>query len=500
MAASKSGKRRYGRQDPTFAVVGDFDYSFGDAAIAFFERYGIRFTPYQKHELTLYLARDKNPTSIVDDYAGAIICISRPRQTGKSYAARFYALWEAMIEGKKVLYTAHNGDTTNEMFKALKAFLENNPDLYKQLKPGNEGIYNAPIRMGFYFQNGGQIELKTRTKSLSRGRSTEIIIIDEAQELTDAQLEALAPTDIASEFDSQMIAIGTPPGPECNGTVYKGWRDTAKEDDEQDDIWWLEWAIDYVPQDIFNVDLWYDYNPGMGWRITEKKMRAAAVKFKQNPEGFAREYLGYWAPGYSVKAAISLRMWEGCMVDEEYAASLKGVPSYGIKFSPDGARGSIAVCLKPNDNDDVPFVELIDSVPMSEGVSYFADFIEPRWKSAASIVIDGAANASTLVDMLKERKVPVKMVVKTPNAREYSDACSRFYNAVTEKKLHHAGYDDLTDSVIQCKRRPVGKSGAWGFAPIAEEVDATITDAAALAHYGAVTTTRKPGKKQKAGY
>ena len=158
------------------------------------------------------------------------------------------------------------------------------------------------------------------------------------------------------------------------------------------------------------------------------------------------------------------------------------------------------MCLKPKSKDDMPFVELIDNVPMSEGVSYFADFIEPRWKSASAVVIDGAANATTLVEMLKERKIPVKLVVKTPKAREYGDACSRFSNAVTEKKVTHAGYDELTDSVIQCKRRNVGASGCWGFDPIAPEVDSTIVDAAALAYWGAMTSKRQPGKKQKAGY
>jgi len=493
-------KKRYGRQEPTFAAVGDYDYTFGDDAVAFFEGYGIRFTPYQKQELSLYLARDENPDTQSDDFAGSVICISRPRQTGKSYAARFYALWEAMIEGKHVLYTAHNGDTTTEMFRALKTFLENNPELYAKLKPGNEGIYQAPVRMGFYFSNGGQIELKTRTKSLSRGRSTEIIIIDEAQELTDAQLEALAPTDIASEEDSQLIAIGTPPGPECNGTVYKGWRDTAREDNDSAEIWWLEWAIDYIPTDIFDVDLWYEYNPGMGWRITEKKMRAAAVKFKRNPDGFAREYLGYWSKGLSFKAVISERLWQACEIDEESASRVKGIPSYGVKFSPDGATGSISVCIRPTTKGGVPFVELVDNVDMSVGVSHFADFLAERWKKAAAITIDGAANASTLVEMLKERKVPVNAVVKTPSAKEYADACSRFNNAVIERKLEHAGYDDLTDSVIQCKRRPIGTSGGWGFAPVSDEIDATITDATALAYYGAVTSKRVPGRKMKVGY
>ena len=49
---------RRGRQEPTFEVVGAYDYSLGEDCIEFFARYGIKFTPYQKHELNLYCARE----------------------------------------------------------------------------------------------------------------------------------------------------------------------------------------------------------------------------------------------------------------------------------------------------------------------------------------------------------------------------------------------------------------------------------------------------------
>lgn len=492
-------KKRIGRQEPTFERIGAYDYSLGADCVSFFEGFGVKFTDYQKHELELYLARNYNDDFVGDEYAAATIGISRPRQTGKSYAARFYALWCAMVEGKKVLYSAHNTSTTMQMFKDIKDFLEANHSLYKHLK-ADGGVYNAPINMGLYFNNGGCISFSTRTKAGARGKSFEVIVIDEAQELTDAQLEALSPTSIASEEDSQMIALGTPPGPECLGTVYRDWYDTAHGGDDDSDIWWMEWAIPKVPPDIFDVDLWYTFNPGMGWRITEKKMRAEATKFKNNPEGFAREYLGYWAPRFAYHTVISFKKWDSCEISEDDANEIRGDVAYGVKFSPDGAVGSISVAIRPDDKTKPVLVELVETVDMSAGVSYFVDWLAPRLKKSLGVVIDGQSNAQLLVDYLKERKINTKNLTIRPNAKEYSDACSTFLNDVVEKRVAHCGYEELTESVTQCRRRPVGKGGAWGFEGLTPEIDTTIVDSAALAVYLARTSKRKPGRTMKVGF
>jgi len=495
-------KALYGKQEPTFQIVGEYDYSMAEVAVPFFERRGVRFTPYQKYELTLYFARVKADGE-TDDYAGSTICISRPRQTGKSFAARFYALWCAMIEGKSVLYTCQNGDTATAMFDELKKFIQDNKDIENTLLPKHKGIKEAPISRGFYFSNGGYILLRTRTESLNRGRSVDVIICDEAMYLTSEQLEAISATNVATDYDSQTIAIGSPSGPKhpVDG-MFRLWHDEAHAGEETDDpIWWLEWGIDYVPDDINDPDLWYTYNPAMGYRITEKKMRNKAKELKSKPESFAREFLGYWSILLTAKSAISESQWKRCAISPEDAAELRGTPTYAVKFSPDGAVGSIAVCLRADDDTKPLFVELVENVDMSVGVSFFADWVEARYKQSSKVVIDGAANSATLIQMLKDRKVPVKKYIMTPTASQMASACSTFYNDIQEKSVTHAGHSELTESVLQCKKRKIGNSGGWGFQGVTEDVDASITEAAALAVYGAtITKPKKKRKRRKVGY
>ena len=172
---------RRGSQVPTFSTVGDWAYSDGDYAAKMFADYGVRFYESQKYELQVFLARDEN-----DDFAARTICIAKPRQNGKSFAARFYAIWMAAIEGKNVLFSAHHGDTVRKMFKAIRSFVEDNHDFYTMLKPNRRGIYAAKGSEGIYFvdddgNDSGMIEFQTRTTSGARGQTYQVIVVDEAQ-------------------------------------------------------------------------------------------------------------------------------------------------------------------------------------------------------------------------------------------------------------------------------------------------------------------------------
>ena len=224
---------RYGRQEPTFEVVGGFSSSRGGEAVGLFESYGGRFMPWQARQLELYLARDGAGRA-----ASKTIGLSVPRQNGKSYAARFYAVWCAAVEGKAVLYTAHHGVTTREMFKRIKSFAEGTPDFAAEL--AHNGVKQAQGNEAVYFSNGGFIEFNTRTTSVSRGKTYDVIVVDEAQTLDDLEASALQPTTLATDSgDPQMIYIGTPPDPKCKGTVFRDLHRKAHAG-ELGGGWWLD--------------------------------------------------------------------------------------------------------------------------------------------------------------------------------------------------------------------------------------------------------------------
>ena len=492
---------RKGNQQPTFSTVREWAYTDGDYAVVMFGEYGIRFYESQAYEMRVFLARNADGS-----FAAKTICISKPRQNGKSFAARFYAIWMAAIEGKRVLYSAHHGKTVRKMFKEIRNFIENNENFASMLKPKN-GIYSAAGTEGVYFADwydedgyfheGGLIEFQTRTNSSARGETYQVIIVDEAQELTAEQLEALKPTTIAADdaekvdSDPQMIYLGTPPNDKCPGTEFRRWHDEAHEEKESS-IWWIEWAVSKIPQTDDRgeiMELVYITNPAMGYRIKESTM--IDMIDTMSADGFARECLGYWSTTYSnVVTVIKESDWEQCATDEP---NNDGLLAYGVKFSPDGQTGTLSACYKPESG--LPFIYVVTSRDMSSGITWFVENIAKRASKMAIAVIDGTSDAQNLRTQLIASGVS-KKAVTCPSTSEVITANSMLVNAVKEQNITHFAQEELDASATKSAKRNIGKSGGFGFDSTAN-ADATLIESCALAYWGAMTTKRKPGRKAK---
>ena len=489
---------RKGRQEPTFSTVGDYAYTGGDEAVSILAEYGIRFYGSQELEMRVFMARNDDGS-----YAAMTICVSKPRQNGKSYAARFYALWMAAVNGKRVLYSAHHGKTVRKMFKELRNFVEMTPDFAELLMPNGRGVYGAAGSEGIYFVNddgteGGCIEFQTRTNSGARGETFHVIVIDEAQELTDEQLEAMKPTTFAASDvqdgsdDPQMIYLGTPPNFKCPGTVFRRYHDAAHADDDSS-IWWMEWAVDAMPpmDDREAVmELVYETNPAMGYRIKESTMRDAMDTM--SAEGFARECLGWWSDEARQNAAIPAGAWDACATK---APDKSGRVVYAVKFAVDGRHGVLAACSKPDDG--LPHVEIVARRDLSGGIAWLEDWLAQRASDAAEIVIDGRSNAQDLEDRLRAVGVPRKAIYR-PNAAGMGAACSTLVNAVSERRFTHFAQPGLDAAAHGCEKRPIGSDGAFGFKDGMEEgEDAAVLEAAALALWRACNTRRDPRRKMR---
>ncbi len=479
---------RLGSQEPTFQTIGEYHHSFGVLAVRMFNRWGVRFYPCQEQEMELFLARDK-----ANRYACRTIGISKPRQNGKSFGVRFYAIECAACEGKHVLFTAHRGKTVRKMFKFIRAFILKHQDLAEKLLPGADGIYKAAGSEGVYFQNGGMIEFATRTDGGGRGETYDVIIFDEAQELTTDQYDAVVPTTIASDSgDPQMIYLGTPPGPKCQGTVFRDLHDKAHSGNSEG-IWWLEWSVYDLPDmdDPKSVlELVYITNPAMGYRIKEDVMYNVIVT-ATSTDGFAREFLGWWvSTAVKVDAVIAPDEWNAC---RNLHPVRDGILVYSVKFSADGQTGSLAACYRPPEGK--PFVYVVANRSLNNGLGWFVETLTSNWRKASVIVIDGQAHAKALYERLREQRIPKKALV-LPTAGDASSAYSGFVNAIREQSVTHYGQPALDRSATGCERRKIGNNGGWGFAST-EEADASLIESVCWAHWGAMTTKRRAGRKAR---
>ena len=476
--------RRLGGQEPTFKRIGSWSSTRGPEAVAMFESYGRRYYGSQKLEMDVFFARDE-----YGEFAALTIGITKPRQNGKSFALRDYAIWMAAVEGKSVLYTAHHGRTVRKMFKEMCDFIESHDDFKDEI----DYIYKAGGYEGIYFLNDACIEFQTRTDSGGRGGTYSIICLDEAQELTSQQQDAVLPTASAAgeidegEADPQMIYVGTVPGPECNGDVFRDMHDRAHAEDTT--VWWLEWgavgsSLDDV--DIDDVDLWYTCNPAMGRRMSERVVRNEHDTMTR--DGFARERLGWWSPtAGKVKTALSTSLWDGLSTTNPPS---DGKTAYGVRFSVDGSEVCLCAALK---HDETVHVELVRRENTSAGLTWLADFIAERKDKACICVIDGKSGVQALVDRLE--RMP-KGYLHVASAQDAVASAATLLDCVNEKTLSwYEPQSNLRDSAVTSTRRNIGNNGSWGFGG---ENPTPIT-AASLAVWGVMTARRDPRRRGLVG-
>lgn len=418
-----------------------------------FGEYGRRYYDSQKYEMELFFARDAEGS-----FAAMSIGITKPRQNGKSFAVRDYATWMAAVEGKSVLYSAHEGKTVRKMFKEIVDFLESNDDFRDEL----ESVYRAGGYEGIYFKNGACIEFQTRTNSGGRGGTYAVIVFDEAQELTAAQQDAVLPTaSAAGELDDgygdpQMIYVGTVPGPECHGTVFRELHDRAHTGDTT--VWWLEWGAQgdsLADVDIDSVDLWYACNPAMGRRMSERTVRNEHDTMTR--DGFARERLGWWSPtAGKPQPALDVAAWKRMATDSPNPNPER--TAYGVRFSLDGQTVALSVAEQTG---ETIHLELLEVRPMYEGLTWLAQWLTEHAQTASAVGIDGKAGTQALVERLKE--APPGYVMAMPAALAGMPAAMLADGIAGGSLTWYRPQEQVLNSVETSVRRSIGRDGAWGF-------------------------------------
>jgi hypothetical protein len=229
-------------------------------------------------------------------------------------------------------------------------------------------------------------------------------------------------------------------------------------------------------------------NPAMGYRIKERTMYD--VMDTMSADGFARECLGWWSKTERARGenAIAVDDWLACRIDKPTDG---GTIVYAVKFSADGAIGTVARCNRVE--GEKPFVYVVESRSMGGGLRWFVDNLAAKKDKAAQIVIDGQSNAQSLTDQLLDRGV-ASACIQRPSTGDVIAACSSFANAVKDGAVTHYGQPALDDSATKTVKRRIGTNGGWGFAST-DEADATLIEACALAYRSAMKTKRKPGRK-----
>lgn len=474
-----------GSQEPRIKVEPVRVSTDGDDAALLMSEYGCILDDWQKDIVDCWLGKDENGNYNVTSAGLAV-----PRQNGKNVCLEAREFFGLVVNGEKILHTAHQVRTSKKSFRRLAAMFTDKKhpeitDIVKQIRytNGEECIE---------LDNGGVIEFSARSRQAARGfDGISLVVYDEAQELTDDQVEAIMATLSASATGTrQLIYTGTPPYPGSPGEVFRRRRTVCTTEPGKRDCW-HEWSVYAESIDKINVQdtsLWYMCNPALGIRLSEEF--TAEEQRSMSADGFARERLGWWTPiiEHKQEYAIEGDLWDSCASEDPKP---DGKTAYGVKFTIDGSE--ICLCGAVIDKDGIARISLIDRRPTGLGTQWLADWLNARYDRASCVVIDGRNG----VDVLVEKIAPtwrMKGAIIRPSAKDVIAAVSTVIDSLNEKTLTwYKEQTELRDSAITSIKRPIG--GGWGFGGD----DCAPIEACALALWGAKTSKRDPNKKMRIG-
>lgn len=474
-----------GSQEPRIKVEPQRAATDGEDAALLMQEYGCKLDEWQRKVVDCWLGKDKQGRYNVTSAGLAL-----PRQNGKNVCLEAREFYGLVVNGEKILHTAHQVRTSKKSFRRLAQMFtdKRHPEITDIVRTIRYTNGEECIEL----DNGGSIEFSARSRQAARGfDGISLVVYDEAQELTDDQVEAIMATLSASATGTrQLIYTGTPPYPGCPGEVFRRRRNVCLKEPSKRDCW-HEWSVcaDNMSQiNVSDTSLWYMCNPALGIRLSEEF--TAEEQKTMSADGFARERLGWWSPIIEEKTdyAIPVKLWDACKSKEKKP---EGKTAYGIKFTPDGSE--ICLCGAVIPKDGSARISLIDRRPTGLGTQWLADWLNARYDKASCVVIDGRNGVDVLIDKICGTWKMKGSVIK-PGVKDVIAAVSLVMDCLNEQTVTwYEEQEDLRDSAITSVKRPIG--GGWGFGGD----NAAPMEACALALWGAKNCSRDPGKKMRIG-
>ena len=464
-----------GSQEPCVRIAPIYNETDGIDAERILRSGQMLLDPWQSLVLCDWMAVGPNGKWICRTCGGSV-----PRQNGKTGLVEARAEAGMLMYNEQVIYTAHLQKTATETFEEMASFFDT-PKLRRYVKD----IKTALGREQIILNSGARVKFLARTRNGGRGQHGDLLIFDEAQELSiDAQASFIPA--ISASANPQTIYAGTPPDPNSDGSVFRGIRDKAL-DGKTTSTAWFEYSVPEIG-DVTNRDRWAETNPALGRRIMQTTIEG---ELEQMPaDTFARERLGWWTPivEHKLDYAIDRKAWEACKSE---LPKPEGKTAYGVKFSADGA--AVALCGAVIPESGPARISLIEQRPTGHGIGWLADWLNERYNKACCVVIDGRNGVDVLVERI-QNTWKMKGSVIRPSTKDMIAATGTLVNALNEKSVTWFHLQEaLNDSAITSVKRSLG--GGWGFGGD----NAIPIEAASLALWGALNSKRNPEKKMRIG-
>ncbi len=387
--------------------------------------------------------------------------ISAPRQAGKSLVCEVVAVMHA-LRSERVLYTGHRADLVGSIFRRLWATVPDEWEVTPTFSNGREQLE---------FRGGGMIAFKTRTPRVGRGYTYDKLIVDEAQAVTEEDLDGVRPT-LRTRPDPQIVYAACAPNGRVNANclVLKSLRDRAR-DNQSESLVYLEWAGIVTDDDgeelqahqmpesaLTDRDLWRRATPGFGVRITEERM--ATELESMGPVSFAIEALNVpiWPDiAYVGAGPVTVAAWEALIDTGSTLDPGEEISEVVVGYDMNPQR-VVHVCVVGRRADRLLHPDYVGSYTgATAAMDAITKIVERDDVSVRAVCCDGSPENLALLKRLKHDFVVTDGQTREEHAaRLGQEACGTFVDLVTESRLRHRGQAELLESLRGAVAKPVG--------------------------------------------
>lgn len=465
--------------------------SLGDEALDLWYLAGKRSDPWQELSLDSIFSIDSFGRWVCTEH-GELVA----RQNGKGDIlspvdlAHLYLWPKPDGEPKTIVHTAHQFKTAREAFLKLKRVITSSAVLMGEITR----ISTAHGEEGFELANGNRLLYLARSMNSGVGFTVDVLVCDEAQQMSQGALDALLPTMSAVD-NTQIIFTGTVPDELNDSEVWEGVRDRGRSGSDPRTGW-----IEFSPQGSDDPDLadaidirdernWVAANPGLGYRPGLTRETIEDEISRLSPDSVRRLRLSVWPDRRPAEAAklsdLDLVAW-GRHARDDAAVVGDGVV-LSLALGRGGGYGTIGAAVRV-DSESIA----VEHLHTERGTRWIAPMLkELKVKHGNALVVLDPKNAASVVSALDAAKVKYLAM----NLDEIAAAHTQFIEHVNAGLVPHREQPEVTRSLELATTRNIGRAGlTWEQSDPTKPV--TQTQAVTWALWGVLKSEATPKRER----
>lgn len=459
-----------GRQEPERLVCWrGGDTTHGERAIELARRFGIKLMPWQREQVLLSLSVGEDGKWLHPDVV--LIC---PRQNGKSLILEVIMLYRFFILGQKIIFSAQRWSTAKSIRNRMWAKIKSRK--WARDNPRNRLIRNTSSagEAEMELENGGKIQFTTRSGDMGRGfDKVDLWVADEAYNLDSAEIDAVAPTQLAAEDpQSYFTSSAVNRVKHSKGDELSRMRERVLSDEEDSTTLFSEFcAPEGVDPD--SPETWKLANPSYGVVANETKVRS--MRKKLSADGFQVEMLGWGLWFVTVDESD-----DSYLIDVVDWSALAGPSPHfneaclGVGITPDGTKCGLVLAQQAEDGTVYLNAAGLEDFNRNDVVAHAARVVEEV--DPVANVFDPSGPGSTLESVFDDAGIGYDVLSGGQVAHGYE----LLLRLIVEGRVRHdGGHRWLEQWKIAVER---GKGRYRSFDRYVGDV--TLLDAASLAVFG----------------